>query len=200
MTPLRRREKQYVFYIRKHRHRRQQKMPQILGLGALYEDTILTIPVNLCPDWKQRATDKRVRVGGNVINTFQVLSESPPLTSSSPLQLKFIGSVGTYESCKCALSLYMQRAAAKFFCSGISTLVLNRAASFLISYTVLRMVQLQRILSALKRMARGLSSHTPITYLTRLLPNYSAPFARHPTSGLNGSTSRAEIVSPFLNS
>jgi hypothetical protein len=76
-------------------------MPQILGLGALYEDTILTIPKNLRPDSKQRATDKQVRIGGNIINTFHVLSEAPLLRwATSPLQLKFVGSVGTYESCK----------------------------------------------------------------------------------------------------
>jgi hypothetical protein len=76
-------------------------MPQILGLGALYEDTILTIPKNLRPDSKQRATDKQVRIGGNIINTFHVLSEAPLLWwATSPLQLKFVGSVGTYESCK----------------------------------------------------------------------------------------------------
>jgi hypothetical protein len=76
-------------------------MPHILGLGALYEDTILSVPKYLAEDSKLRATNKEVRIGGNIINTFDGLRDAPPLPES-PLQLEFFGTVGSRESCQCA--------------------------------------------------------------------------------------------------
>lgn len=77
-------------------------MPHILGLGAVYQDTVLTVPT-LAEDGKVRAARRDVRLGGNILNTFAVLADAPPPPDSpSPLQLEFCGAVGSRESCLCA--------------------------------------------------------------------------------------------------
>ena len=77
-------------------------MPRILGLGAVFQDTVLTAPT-LAVDGKVQATHRDVRLGGNILNTFAVLADAPPLPGSpSRLQLEFCGAVGSRESCLCA--------------------------------------------------------------------------------------------------
>ncbi|KAF8543212.1 Ribokinase-like protein [Trichophaea hybrida] len=73
-------------------------MPHILGLGALYEDIVLSVP-HLSEDSKIRATHKEVRIGGNIINTFEVLLDAPQFPGP-PLHLEFFGAVGTPDSCQ----------------------------------------------------------------------------------------------------
>ena len=51
-------------------------MPQrLLLVGALYCDTLLTVPSYPAEDAKQRATSTSKRLGGNTINSATVLSQ-----------------------------------------------------------------------------------------------------------------------------
>jgi hypothetical protein len=73
----------------------------ILGIGALYTDTILTVPSFPAEDSKLRAISGHSCIGGNIINTFEVLSDAPTsLASSDVLELGFISAVGSEKSCK----------------------------------------------------------------------------------------------------
>jgi len=73
----------------------------ILGIGALYTDTILTVPSYPEEDSKLRATSAHSCIGGNIINTFEVLSDAPtPPASSDVLELGLISAVGSERSCK----------------------------------------------------------------------------------------------------
>ena len=75
-------------------------MSRILGIGALYEDTILGVD-RLEEDAKKHASSKDVRIGGNILNTFDVLAEAPALSDAgAKIEVEFLGPVGTRDSCQ----------------------------------------------------------------------------------------------------
>ncbi|KAI5782739.1 Ribokinase-like protein [Geopyxis carbonaria] len=87
---------------------------RLLGLGALYEDTVLTLPHFPAEDSKLRATARTTRLGGNILNTFGVLSSSPPSTpgAAPPFALRFCAAVGNQPSCAWIASELQRRAIA----------------------------------------------------------------------------------------
>lgn len=50
-------------------------MFQIVGIGAVYQDTILNVPFYPSEDSKLQATSVESRIGGNVFNTLAILSQ-----------------------------------------------------------------------------------------------------------------------------
>ncbi|TGZ83645.1 Ribokinase-like protein [Ascodesmis nigricans] len=67
---------------------------RILALGALFEDTILTLPRYPLEDTKLRAHSRSTRIGGNTINMFEVLHQLSP-----HVECVFGGAVGSQDSC-----------------------------------------------------------------------------------------------------
>jgi hypothetical protein len=65
----------------------------ILGIGAIFEDTILRVPFNPKEDSKLRAIHRESRLGGNVVNIYHALDEAPELDPES-IRLDFISAVG----------------------------------------------------------------------------------------------------------
>jgi hypothetical protein len=76
-----------------HKMANPLSVPVIIGIGAIYQDTILTIPHFPEEDSKLRATSCDIRPGGNVPNTLSILSQD-----SNAFELVFIGVSGNREA------------------------------------------------------------------------------------------------------